>query len=210
MERAYYETESGERLEVCDNGDIYHNGKLLKPRNYSSTGYKYVQIHNKNYLVHRLVACVFIKNLERGNRNLQVHHINENKADNRLENLQILSMKEHQNLHKRKYADEKKCVICGKTFIPAPSKRKRQQTCSVDCKRILVKKKAEKRKVPILQCDIYGNIIKLWDSSRDAQNELGFYESNINKCCNGHIQTYKGYVWKYAERGSDETNKENR
>lgn len=27
----------------------------------------------------------------------------------------------------------------------------------------------------------------------------GFFESNINKCCNGKIESYKGYVWRYAE-----------
>lgn len=26
-----------------------------------------------------------------------------------------------------------------------------------------------------------------------------FFESNINKCCNGRIKSYKGYVWRYAE-----------
>ena len=197
MEKRYYETQKGDRLEVCSNGDIYHNGRLLKPH-FTSSGYLYIQNQGKNYLIHRLVASAFIKELDRGNRSIQVHHINEDKTDNRLENLQIIPAKEHQSLHKRKYADEKVCVICGKVFIPAPSKRKRQQTCSEGCKRILMKNRAGERKVPIVQCDTLGNVIKLWDSSRDVQNELGIFESNINKCCNGVIRTYKGFVWRYA------------
>ena len=29
-------------------------------------------------------------------------------------------------------------------------------------------------------------------------NETGYCESNINKCCNGKIKSYKGYIWTYA------------
>lgn len=61
---------------------------------------------------------------------------------------------------------------------------------------------AEKRKRPILQINANGEIVKIWKSARDCQNETGYFESNVNKCCNGVIKTYKGYVWEYAKTKS--------
>lgn len=49
-----------------------------------------------------------------------------------------------------------------------------------------------------MKMDIDGKEIKTWDSARDIQNSTGYFESNINKCCNGKIRSYKGYKWKYA------------
>ena len=41
-------------------------------------------------------------------------------------------------------------------------------------------------------------MIKEWDSARDVQNDLGYFESNINKCCKNKIKTAYGYKWKFA------------
>lgn len=50
----------------------------------------------KSFLVHRLVADTFIKILE---PKYQVDHINGKHADNRVENLQILTTQEHGRIH---------------------------------------------------------------------------------------------------------------
>ena len=90
-----------------------------------------------------------------------------------------------------------KCLVCGKEFTPKPTKRKRNQTCSWECSRILAQKNMPRKKIN--QYTPNGELIKTWPSARDAQNELGIFESNINKCCNGHIKTYKGFVWRYCD-----------
>jgi hypothetical protein len=53
-------------------------------------------INGKNVLVHRLVADVFIKKLEKGE---QVDHINGKHGDNRVENLRVMYFTEHIKLH---------------------------------------------------------------------------------------------------------------
>jgi|WetSurMetagenome_2_1015567.scaffolds.fasta_scaffold1560357_1 hypothetical protein len=67
----------------------------------------------------------------------QVHHINKNPLDNRIENLELLDAKTHMNLHKGKYPEVKTCEICGHQFTAKPHKRKSQRTCGKECAHIL-------------------------------------------------------------------------
>ena len=63
-----------------------------------------------------------------------VHHINGNKRDNRLENLEIVTPKEHAQRHgQQKHPLTKRCLICGIEFTPHPTKRERAKTCSRAC-----------------------------------------------------------------------------
>src|SRR3990172_3762336 len=63
----------------------------------------------------------------------QIHHLNGNPLDNRLENLQILDCKTHMCLHKQRYPDMKNCVVCSKEFKVNLRKRKRNKCCSAEC-----------------------------------------------------------------------------
>lgn len=127
-----------------------------------------------------------------------VHHINGNKMDNRIENLAVMTCKAHSILHNQKHPLAKNCIVCGKEFTPKPSKRLRAKVCSVECQKIHHQEVVDKRKRSINQYSLQGDLIQTWDSARDIQNKLGFFESNINKCCNGKIHSYKGYRWQYA------------
>ncbi len=60
-------------------------------------GYKYITVNGKQIEEHRLIM---MKHLGRKLlTNEQVHHKNENKLDNRIENLELLTNSEHQRLH---------------------------------------------------------------------------------------------------------------
>ena len=48
------------------------------------------------------------------NKNECVHHINENKLDNNIENLQLLTRGEHSSLHRKKEIDEGKKLFKNK------------------------------------------------------------------------------------------------
>lgn len=74
-----------------------------------------------------------------------VHHINEDKKDNRIENLQVMSPKEHSSYHNQKYPLTWKCEVCGIVFTPKPSKRGwKQKTCSRRCGLVLLSIKNRK------------------------------------------------------------------
>lgn len=181
---------------IDTNGNVYNSKKeLLKTQTYC-TGYQYIHIAGHNRLIHRLVAMAFLPDYS---EDKQVHHINENKTDNRLENLKVMEMAEHQKLHNQIYPITKICEVCGCEFTPDKTKRKRAHVCSNECKLKLDKIHALKRQRAINQFSLNGSFIKRWDSARCIQNELGFYESNVNKCCNNKIKSYKNYIWKYSK-----------
>jgi hypothetical protein len=65
-----------------------------------------------------------------------VHHINGDRFDNRVENLEVRDGRDHVAEHaeeRRIYPREKTCVICGRVFTPHRTKRKRARTCSPAC-----------------------------------------------------------------------------
>ena len=132
-------------------------------------------------------------------RNEQVHHINGDKHDNRIENLVVLSPAEHMKLHKQIYPTVKVCKVCGKEFEPHKTKRKRAVVCSNECKIKLDGINANKRKKPIVQLNKDGTVIKAWESLTDIRKALGFAEGNIVKCCKGIIKSAYGCKWEYAK-----------
>lgn len=54
----------------------------------------------------------------------------------------------------------------------------------------------------VVQYDMQGNLIKIWDSISDVKRELNLNQGNIGKCCNNKIdgdawKTTGGYIWRY-------------
>lgn len=87
--------------EVSDLGNVrslkFSKVKILKPIP-SNRGYLFVELCNngerKRFYVHRLVVTVFIGPIAPG---LQINHLNEDKSDNRLENLEVVTPKQNVN-----------------------------------------------------------------------------------------------------------------
>lgn len=98
------------RYQVSSHGrvkSLIGQEKLLQPFK-SAKGYLSVKLSKKNqekgkyiskaFRVHRLVAEYFCENYA---ENIEVHHKNRNRQDNRAENLICLTKKEHAELHKK-------------------------------------------------------------------------------------------------------------
>lgn len=87
---------SKDRMIVTIDGKSYfRKGKLLKPKKHKD-GYLFVTLtkekSKKNFYVHRLVAEAFIPNPE---NKPQVNHINGNKTDNTISNLEWVTNAEN-------------------------------------------------------------------------------------------------------------------
>jgi hypothetical protein len=44
-----------------------------------------------------------------------------------------------------------------------------------------------------------GEIIKIWESTSEIKNILGFNPNCIAKACSGGLKTYKKYKWEWEE-----------
>ena len=67
-----------------------------------------------------------------------VHHRDEDRFNNDLANLELLTHQEHSAHHNQKYPLTKQCEVCGVTFTPEPTKRSRAKTCSWECRNRLL------------------------------------------------------------------------
>lgn len=89
----------------------------------------------RKMLEHRLVMEQHVG--RRLHSDEQVHHINHNRLDNRIENLELVSSYEH-GLRHTVLPTEKACEICGITFAPQKTKRLRAVTCgSNECRKAI-------------------------------------------------------------------------
>ena len=88
------------KYKITSDGRVYSEylGDFIKPF-YSKGGYVRVKLNygdrSKKFMMHRLVALAFIPNPE---NKPQVDHINRNRSDNRVENLQWVTAKENSQL----------------------------------------------------------------------------------------------------------------
>lgn len=158
---------------------------VLKPRkNYK--GYLDINICGKTKLIHRLVAQAFILNQD---NKPQVNHIDEDKTNNNVVNLEWCTAKENSNWGTRN--DRR---VMNTDF------RKRNLTYGYIHRLDNVDwDKANKtKKVTVVGKTIDGNALFSFQSIREASRATGISSGHISECINGKRKSAGGYVWAKA------------
>ena len=154
--------------QVSECGKVYSQIKELKQT--LNKGYLYLNLKNngiqKFCSVHRLVALNFIANPQ---NKPQVNHIDGNKQNNNVSNLEWATAKENTN-----HAYDTGLQIQKKGSESKLSKS-------------------------VVQLDLQNNVIKIWDCMMDVQRELGFNLAHIVGCCKLKVgrKTAYGFKWRY-------------
>ena len=167
------------KYQVSNYGNVrsfskWKNGELLTP-GISKTGYYFVNLVRFGrkkidcHRVHRLVAKAFLENPQ---ELPEVNHIDGNKLNNNISNLEWCSRK----------ANIQHAFDIG--LIPR----------RVGKKNYLSKAVIQKSK--------NGDFIKEWDSVADIHRCLGYSQNSIVCCCNKKpkYHTAYGFVWEYKEK----------
>ena len=218
------------RYYITTDSHIYDSvsGKILNEYQ-SNNGHLFVSIKNDLNIrttawVHRLVYEAYYGEIEGG---YDIHHFDEDKTNNNINNLQKIKHEEHCREHGTKYSDIiTTCPQCGKEFLWTAKKqqsfysnlnRKRhknastQPFCSKSCAGKYGKQfqgtLCEENKAKHIDIDVFFNdkFVDTFDCIEKC-SQLLQYEFDLNKyraneqvkrVLNGERQQYKGYVFKY-------------
>lgn len=195
-----YEVSSFGRIRSLDKIIKTHNrfgnmnkkikGKIIKEVINKKTGYSQIILskekNKKMFLIHRLVLENFIPNPE---NKPQVNHIDGNKQNNNLNNLEWCTRSgnikhsfktglSHSNF---KTQSGKKHHFYGKHHNENAKKKM---------------KLSHYKKV--IQFDKNNNFIKEWNGIKEVEEVLKISNGNISECCKGNRKTAGGYIWRYA------------
>ncbi len=169
----------------------YKNGNLRQGE--GTTGYWIVVLYKDGRKttksVHRLVAKAFIPNPK---NKPQVNHIDSNKKNNKVENLEWVTSGENE---KHAYDSGSKVVTekMRKHCKEMGEKYGRKNIQSIN--------EPNQRKVVMMKD---GKIIKRFNSLTEGADFVGKKgSSGVWACCNGKMPTYKGYVWRYDDISKD-------
>lgn len=160
---------------VTDTGQVWNEELKRYMAQWENRGYLVLNLRDdncqqKNLLgVHDLVATCFIRLLDKGE---SCHHLNHDRHDNRLENLQIIDDKEHVRMHWQDGTmDGVKDKLRQFGLEANPPKQ-------------------------VAQLTIDGRLVRVWPSTHQAGRN-GFDHGNVAACANGKQKTHKGYRWQY-------------
>ena len=155
----------------------------------------------KSLLVYRIVAQAFVPVPEKYTGipidELEVHHIDHNRKNNRASNLQWLTKEEHQQLHsysevtKRRRSEAlkgEKHPFYGKHHS---EEAKQKMSAALKGKPNLALSKA------VAQYTKTGEFIAEYASAYEAERQTKVNQGNICNCCNGKYKSAGGYIWRY-------------
>ena len=162
--------EFNSNYEISDRGIVRRKNNKNVLKGCITSGYRSVKLTFDNskqqrFYIHRLVALHFIPNNDK--KKTLVNHINGNKLDNRVENLEWVSPREN-NLH----------------YYQKIQKEKKER------------EKNNNKAIPIIQYDLSGKEIARFDSMNKAKQATGISLVQIARCVHDEIKQTSGYIFK--------------
>lgn len=127
--------------------------------------------NSKRFYVHRLVANAFIPN---PNNKRTVNHIDGNKQNNNVDNLEWATYEEN-------------ISHSWKTGLRSSTKEQREAVSRL-------------RSKPVLRIDPRTNEVCEFKSATEAAKCVDGHQANISACCRNKLKTAYGYFWKFAEK----------
>ena len=171
---------------ISDEGKIY-NVEGIEQKQYLKNGYYFFKSHGQ---VHRMMIYSFYGYKE----GFVIHHKNQIKTDNRLQNLVYLTCAEHRRLHmtgKTGYWKGKKLSEEHKEKVRAANKGKTRSEAIKQKMRAAQHK--NKKPVYCVELDrVFGGV-------SIAAKELSLSAGHISSCCQEKRKTCGGYHFEYYQ-----------
>lgn len=175
------------QYDVSNLGNIrslsYHQTEKIKKLSPfpDKKGYLQVDLRKRSIKVHRIVAETFIPNPE---NKQQINHIDGNKSNNRVENLEWCTQSENQK-HAYKNGLKPKSVARSKTKEVKDLLNKYRNESN------------EKRKTPVIATNIATGEKYQFESQSEASRQLGVPQRSVGRICYGKQKQSNGYVFEF-------------
>lgn len=163
-----------------ENGTIFNLRLKRYVGSKQKNGYWYISNSKRASLVHRLIWMVANGcDIPEG---YEIHHIDGNKDNNCISNLELVTKKEHLS-----------CIHIKEKhhwFGRQHSKYSKDKMSN-----------SRTDKIKVCQYTLDGVLLKIWDSAMEAHRN-GYQQAAIQRCCTDKQKTHNSFKWKYLDNGT--------